>query len=347
MLFKTISKEEFKKLVDGIISENETFGPTMTDRDAEGRPIYQFTRVGSFDEIRLDYTRTYSSAKHLFIPFREPLLRFRFDKKEWEQEIDLPIRARVIIGVRACDIAGLLKLDKVLMKGPFPNPHYVSSRKNTFLVGLDHEPLDDCFCQSLKTDVVEHGFDLFLTDIGDRYFLQINSSSAFNLLKNVKVEDITRQDQEKFIDEKNRIAGLFKSRVDVAGLASLMDIEFESEVWKKWGDKCLSCGSCAMVCPTCYCFTVDEHVDVSLRTAVKERILYSCNIVDFAEVAGGHNFRRKSETRLKYRFYHQHRGFVESFDEPKCVGCNRCGKACPAGINPVSVIRNLRMEKTL
>ena len=107
---------------------------------------------------------------------------------------------------------------------------------------------------------------------------------------------------------------------------------------------CLSCGSCAMVCPTCYCYTVNEHIDVSLKAAVKERVLYSCNLVDFAEVAGEHNFRPESESRLKYRFYHQHRGFVESYDEPKCVGCNRCGRACPAGINPVDVINDLRME---
>ena len=344
MLFKTISKDNFKVFINGVIKENKTIAPKATDKDSHGNAVYQFQRVYAFDEIALDYTKTYASVKNFFLPFKENLSTFQFDKKEWQQKIEYSLHPRVIVGVRACDINGLLKLDNVLMKGKFPNPHYVARRKNTFLIGLDHEPMEDCFCRWLNTDEALHGFDIFLTDIGEKYFMQINSSNAFNLLKNVEVNDIIKKDEERYIIEKKRIAGLFKTKVDITGLPNLMDIEFESDVWKKWGDKCLSCGSCAMVCPTCYCFTVNENIDVSLKAASKERVLYSCNLVDFAEVAGGLNFRPKSETRLKYRYYHQYRGFVESYDEPKCVGCNRCGIACPAGINPVDVINDLKME---
>jgi formate hydrogenlyase subunit 6/NADH:ubiquinone oxidoreductase subunit I len=344
MLFRTISKDNFKVFINGVIKENKTIAPKATDKDSHGNSVYQFRRVYDFDEIALDYTKTYASVKNFFLPFKENLSTFSFDKKEWQQKIEYSLHPRVIVGVRACDINALLKLDNVLMKGKFPNPHYVARRKNTFLIGLDHEPMEDCFCRWLNTDEALHGFDIFLTDIGEKYFMQINSSNAFNLLKNVEVNDINKKDEERYIIEKKRIEGLFKTKVDITGLPNLMDIEFESDVWKKWGDKCLSCGSCAMVCPTCYCFTVTENVDVSLKTATKERLQYSCNLVDFAEVAGGHNFRPKSETRLKYRYYHQYRGFVESYDEPKCVGCNRCGIACPAGINPVEVINDLKME---
>ncbi len=345
MIFKTITKDNFKEFVNGIIAENVTIGPRETDKDAQRNPVYQFKQVCSFDEIALDYTKTYSSLKNFFLPFKENLSTFQFDQNVWEQTITYTVHPRVIVGVRACDIEGLLKLDNVLMKGKFPYPYYVARRQNTFLIGLDHEPLEDCFCQSLNADMVLHGFDLFLTDIGEKYFMQINSSTAFNLLKNIEVTDITAEDQENYIEERKRLGSLFKTKIDITGLPSLMDIEFESDVWKKWGDKCLSCGSCAMVCPTCYCYAVNEYIDVSLKFASKERMLYSCNLVDFAEVAGGHNFRPEATSRLKYRFYHQHRGFVESYDEPKCVGCNRCGTTCPAGIKPVDVIHDLQMEE--
>ena len=99
-----------------------------------------------------------------------------------------------------------------------------------------------------------------------------------------------------------------------------------------------------MACPTCYCYGVTESVSVDSRQGKKIKHLYSCCISDFATVAGGHNFRPERETRLKYRYYHQHRGFSESYDEPKCVGCNRCGRACLAGINPADVIRDLQAE---
>jgi formate hydrogenlyase subunit 6/NADH:ubiquinone oxidoreductase subunit I len=78
--------------------------------------------------------------------------------------------------------------------------------------------------------------------------------------------------------------------------------------------------------------------------AHKVKQLYSCNVKDFAEVAGGHNFRPDRETRLKYRYYHQHRGFVEAHEEPMCVGCNRCGRVCLAGINPPDIIEDLKTE---
>ncbi len=99
-----------------------------------------------------------------------------------------------------------------------------------------------------------------------------------------------------------------------------------------------------MVCPTCYCYGVEEEVSMDFQHATRIKQLHSCNLLDFAKVAGGHNFRPDKETRLKYRYYHQHRGFVEDYDEPKCVGCNRCGRVCLAGINPPAVIQDLYEE---
>ena len=83
---------------------------------------------------------------------------------------------------------------------------------------------------------------------------------------------------------------------------------------------------------------------MDFETATRVKQLYSCNVLDFARVAGGHNFRPDQETRLKYRYYHQYRGFMEDYDEPKCVGCNRCGDTCLAGINPPDVIADLEEE---
>ena len=344
MIFKVITKENFKLFISGIVDENQVFAPRKTGEDENKNPIYEFQKIGSFEEAELDYTRSYSSIKNFFLPFKEDLSTFHFDKNKWSQDINYTIHPRVILGVRACDINALIKLDQVFMKGNFPSAHYAARRKNTFIIGLDHEPMADCFCRSLNTDAALHGFDIFLTDIGDKYFMMINSSNAYNLLQNVTIDDAEDEDHESYFKEKERLTKLFKTHVEVSGLANLMDIEFESDVWQKWGDKCLSCGSCAMVCPTCYCYTVCEKPDVSLKSAKKERMLYSCNLIDFAEVAGGHNFRPESKNRLKYRYYHQYRGFVESYDEPLCVGCNRCAKACPAGINPVDIINELRME---
>lgn len=344
MIYKVISKPEFKRFVQALIRDNETIGPRQVATDARGKPVYQFRQVNSFEEMDLDYTITYASVKNFFLPFREELSRFNFEDNDWTQSIEYRVNPRVIIGVRPCDINALAILDKVFAEGPFPNPYYLARRRNTFIIGMDHEPLEDCFCESMNQHAVREGFNLFCSDIGTKYYLTINSSKAFSFLKEFAISDPTKRDDEKYIQRRKHIKKSFKTRVEVSGLPSFLDIEFQSPIWDKWGNKCLNCGTCAMVCPTCYCYGVVESIGVDLTSSRKERFLYSCNLVDFAQVAGGHNFRPEKGQRLKYRFYHHYRGFAENADEQICVGCNRCGRACLAGINPKDVINDLRLE---
>lgn len=344
MLFRILDKDQFHRLVDIMLESIEIIGPKQVATNKDGKPIHQFLPVKSFEEIDLGYETTEYSAKTYFLPYKENLSTYRFDDKEWTQEIAYRLQPRAIVGLHACDINALLKLDKVMAKEIFPSPYYVSRRKNTFIVGLDHDPCEGGFCRSLGTDTATHGFDLYLTDLGDRYFVAIESDRGLSALQQVPITQVTDQDTQDYLDVRRRIAAGFKTHVNVHNLPNLLDIEFESDVWKRWGAKCLSCGSCAMVCPTCYCYGVSERVSMDFKEGAKVKQLYSCNLVDFATVAGGHNFRPKRETRLKYRYYHQHRGFVEAYEEPKCVGCGRCSRVCLAGINPPDIIRDLQAE---
>lgn len=345
MLFVTLSKPEFRRMVEIVLEADEVIGPRRVGANSAGKPIHQFLPVDSFDEMDLGYEITEYSAKSYFLPFQENLSTFRFEKDDWSQDIQYRIRPRAIVGLHACDINGLLKLDKVFLRDRFPSPYYLSRRKNTLVIGIDHEPGERCFCRSVGADQVEHGFDLFLSDLGDRYFVAVGSDRGYSLVQRVDSAAVTDDDRRAYIAERHRIASLFRTEVDARKLSVVLDIEFESPVWNKWGDKCLSCGSCAMVCPTCYCYGVGERVSMDFRTGYKFKQLHSCNLVDFAMVAGGHNFRPSRQSRLKYRYYHQHRGFVEAYDEPKCVGCNRCGRTCLAEISPPAVIADLQAEE--
>jgi sulfhydrogenase subunit beta (sulfur reductase) len=345
MLFRTLTKNDFRSLVEVILASNEVIGPKKVGLNKDGKPVHKFLPVRNFDEIDLGYGSTEFSPKTYFLPYRENLSTYKFDDGDWQQEIKYRIQPRAIVGMHACDINALLKLDKVFERDRFPSPYYLSRRRNTFIVGIDHDPCEGAFCQSVGADTVSHGFDLFLTDLGDRYFMAINSDRGFNVLQKVDAKPVTDKDTQDYLGVRRRIAGGFKTHVRIDNLPNLLDLEFESEVWKKWGSKCLSCGSCAMVCPTCYCYGVSERVSMDFKEGAKVKQLYSCNLVDFAQVAGGHNFRPNRNSRLKYRYYHQHRGFVEAYDEPKCVGCNRCGRVCLAGINPPDVIVDLQTEE--
>jgi formate hydrogenlyase subunit 6/NADH:ubiquinone oxidoreductase subunit I len=318
--------------------------PKSVGTNSKGKTIHQFLPVKSFAEIDLGYETTEYSPKTYFLPFQENLSTYRFDEDDWKQEIRYRAELRVLLGLHACDINALLRLDKVLARDVYPSPYYIARRQNTLIIGLDHEPCEGGFCHSLGTDTVTHGFDMFLTDLEDRFFVAINSDKGYELLSPFNPKEVTEQDTNEYLQVRRRISKAFKTHLDMQNLPNLLDLEFNSPVWARWGDKCLSCGSCAMVCPTCYCYGVVERVSVDFSRGAKIKKLHSCNLLDFALVAGGHNFRPNRQTRLKYRYYHQHRGFTESYEEPKCVGCNRCGRVCLAGINPPEVIRDLQME---
>jgi formate hydrogenlyase subunit 6/NADH:ubiquinone oxidoreductase subunit I len=311
-------------------------------RNRDDRPIHQYLPVDSFAQIDLGYATTEFSAKTYFLPFRETLSSFRFRDGDWEQQIKYRVQPRAIVGLHACDINALLRLDKVFERDRFPSPYYLSRRRNTFIVGIDHEPCEGAFCHALGTDTVTHGFDLFLTDLGDEYFVAIGTDRGYQVLHRVDVGQVSGADTQQYLRVRRQFARAAAVDIDFHNVPNLLDLEFESAVWQRWGDKCFSCGTCAMVCPTCYCHGVTEEIAMDFASAAKVRHLHSCNLVDFAEVAGGHNFRPTRQSRLKYRYYHQHRGFVEAYEEPKCVGCNRCGRSCLARINPVDVIRDLQ-----
>jgi len=343
MLFRMIEKNELKAFFDRVASDNLVVGPVEKGKDKKGQSLFAFDRVSDFNKLRLDYTTTKLPAKRYFLPYHEDLASFRIDRNDWQKTVDYHAeRPTIMFGLHACDINALNKLDKVLMAGSYPMPYYAAKRKNMFIVGIDCRPQPFCFCRSMGSDTVLHGFDLFLTDIGDRYFVEILSATAYQFLQTVASNEPKEADHatyRKVVSEKN---GQFTAMVDTTDLTKILDMEFQSPVWNQWGDKCLGCGTCASVCPTCYCYGVDERVNVDLRSATKTKTLYSCNIIDFAEVAGNHNFRPERSSRLKYRYYHKHRGFVEAYEESLCVGCGRCGEACLADITVPEVIASVR-----
>ncbi|MGC2062606.1 MAG: 4Fe-4S dicluster domain-containing protein [Thermodesulfovibrionales bacterium] len=343
MIFRVIEKAELKALFDIVSAENRVIGPVEVGRDRDNQAIYGFGDVTDFNRIALGYAMTSLPAKRYFLPYKEDMATFRIDGRDWQKTVDYNIDAPfVFFGMHACDINALNKLDKVLMGSVYPMPYYAAKRQNAFIIGIDCEPQPYCFCRSMGADTVLHGFDMFITDLGDHYFVEIQSDTAYNFIRKIKSAEPVEADHARYMQigaEKNK---KFRTSVDTTDLTKILDMEFQSDVWKYWGDKCLSCGTCAHVCPTCYCYSIEESVAPDLQKATKTKILYSCNFIDFAQVAGGHNFRPERSSRLKYRYYHKHRGFVEAYEESLCVGCGRCGESCLADITVPEVISSVR-----
>lgn len=308
----------------------------------EQNGTFVFRRLERWSQARLDYQRTLLPLKKYFLPPREAMLEYREGRGyvPWVEGLD---RRLVLLGVHPCDLYALNILDRIFGE-PYPDPYYQTRRKNTVIIGLDCMPDEYCFCSSMHADAVNRGFDLFLHDIGEYYLTLVGRARGDDIVLAAKplFLPVTAEDIAEYKRRSAAVEGAFRLQVEIRDLPEIFEMEYQSGLWEELAGRCLACGSCSMVCPTCYCFDVNDEVELGSREGRRVRHWDSCLFVQHALVAGGHNFRQSRASRIKLRYYHKHRGFVADYGRPSCVGCGRCLVACPAGIDITDVIRQLR-----
>ena len=313
---------------------------------ADGREVFVFAPVRRWSEVRLDALRTLLPPKKVLLPQRETMFRWRRGEGfvPFSEDLD---RRIVLFGVHPCDVYGMEILDRVFA-GRYPDPYFQTRRRNLVVIGLDCMPDERCFCRSMRADTVERGFDLFLHDLGDRYLLRVGTALGDDLV--VAAASLFRPSGATDVAAYKRRSAerqaAFTRSVDLGDLPDLFELEYDSALWHELGERCLACGACTAVCPTCYCFDVVDRPALSGEEATRERCWDSCLFSTHAAVAGGENFRDDPADRIRFRFYHKQRGFVAEHGRPSCVGCGRCAVACPVGIDIVDVLGRLRGSAT-
>lgn len=334
-----LPKENLAKFVSSLNSFGQIHAPVK-----RGEKSLAFGPVSDFAQIQLNYTRTILPLKKYFFKPIDTMFNFSAEKG-YELPMEEPEQRNVFFGVHPCDIHGLKILDLVF-SGRYVDNYYFAGRNNAAIIGLDCIPDEFCFCRSTGTDFVDSGFDLFLSDIDESYLVRVGTSLGDDMVKAAEslFRDIEKQDREKYKGKSIEKRESFQIQIQLQDLPEIMDLEYDSPIWEELGQDCLSCGTCSMVCPTCYCYAVFDELDLDASGGRRLRRWDSCLFKDYALVAGGHNFRAKRSSRVKNRFFHKQRGFVSQYGKPSCVGCGRCKAYCPAGIDIVEVINKLRSE---
>lgn len=332
---KILARDDLLKFVQTIMSKRTLYAPVET------RDGLRFLKVEDPASVRLTYTSTVLPVKKIFAPQEETLLRF--DMKEKSVEVVEPeVEPKVVLGVHPCDMQGILRLDWAFTTGN-PEANYINRRKDSCVIGVTCVPDEHCFCQNLGTWNTREGYDAFMVDLGNKWLVEILTERGMDVLSDVDVLTNATEDEIKKAKTLKRQMSLSQRPVTFqpSVLTVLMGMAEHDKTWVDVGNRCFSCGTCTIVCPTCYCFDVEDEVDIKLQKGERVRKWDSCQLSNFAVVATGENFREEKESRARHRIYRKYYWLAERYGETFCVGCGRCGRYCVADIHPYDILTKL------
>ncbi len=337
-----VEKQEMSAFVANMMGDYRVVGPL-----AKGAK-FAFGPIEDPADLRLDYNTSILPPKKYLQPPEERMMTFKRNGKTTVETV-IDAEPTVIWGVHTCDLQAMRVLDEAFSQG-YPDAHYLRRRRRTLLVGIEcREPCDEhSFCKSMGTLSASRGYDLHLTDLGETYAVDVGSEEGATLLeKYSRARLATEGDMQRL----NKVLGAkwprfpYKLEFDVGELPALMRQSYNSPLWDELAQDCLACGQCTLVCPTCFCFNVYDEIELNLQDGERRRRWDSCQLDEFARVAGDENFRKYQAARLRHRFMRKGRYLIKKYGELGCVGCGRCARSCLVDISPVGVFNDLHRVK--
>lgn len=304
-------------------------------REEEG--LVLFKHVASADLIDLEYLNSDVSPKDFFFPRTEKL--FSYQTQAGGVAIKEPVKPpeMVMFGVRPCDLRGIMSLDPVF-GGDFPDPYYQEKRKAATIIAMACEsPSPRCFCTTYGVSPLDGtGSDLMLTRLDHRYLAQaltVKGEALVSRYGGLFAPAVAGQAPASLQDGK-------VEKLDLTGIKELLDGNFDLPYWEEVAPRCINCGICTYVCPTCHCFNIFDQTAGGSQ-GVRCRGWDSCMSRGFTRMAGGHDPRPGKLERVRNRFLHKLKYHLDRYGLPGCYGCGRCVGACPVNIDIRRIIADL------
>jgi len=251
------------------------------------------------------------------------------------------------LGVRSCELHAIAIQDKVFLEGRYVDPIYRSHREGAFIVAVNcAEAGGTCFCVSMHTGPkASFGYDLALTEVigeGEHYFVaEVGSERGAEVLAAVPHQDAAsnaRSAADAVVEQTARHMGRI---MDTGGIKELLYRNYQHPRWDDVASRCLSCANCTMVCPTCFCTTVEDVTDLTGDHAERWRKWDSCFTMDFSYIVGG-SVRASTKARYRQWMTHKLATWIDQFGTSGCVGCGRCITWCPVAIDITEEVGAIR-----
>lgn len=271
---------------------------------------------------------TFSSHETLWQCKRDEQGHLTFDSNKVNSK---PI---AIIGVRACDLAALELQKQHFLNQELVDPWFKQRLKNLLLITVHcTHPADTCFCASTGDgpEAIDH-FDIALHELDDGFLISANTIKGNDILKALATSEATQQQIETSQQQTIQAINKQTRQLPKANVKNTLLEQLESHHWQEIGKRCLSCGNCTSVCPSCFCHQQHEDVDLSTNTSTHYREWSSCFTHNHGYMAGG-SLRSDSATRYRQWLTHKFATWHDQYDRSGCVGCGRCITWCPVGID--------------
>jgi Fe-S-cluster-containing hydrogenase component 2 len=302
-------------------------------RDQQEPGRYRLEQTGSHEVFGVVHGP--QSLKPFVFSPREPLLQIERNKSGFATSTTLPqAEKRAIIGARACDLAGLAIQDRIFLNDTYRDPYYAARREGLFVIAVNcTRALSTCFCASMETGPrAKKGYDLALTEVDDQLLVEAGSEAGRDVLS---ILPLTTSSEQLIAEAATRIEACAHSqvrRLDHARLPQALYDAHEHPRWDEVASRCLTCMNCTMVCPTCFCHTVEETADLSRQHTTHTRLWDSCFTQEHGYIHGK-NIRPTIKDRYRMWLTHKLASWIDQFGSSGCVGCGRCITWCPVGID--------------
>ncbi len=307
-----------------------------TDEQAGGH----YRLVARNDPARFGYAVGPQSWKELLHPARSKVWEMRRDA-DGAVQVEMTTHEtvkRAFVGVRPCELAAISRQDHVLLDGRHPDPAYAANRADVMLIAVNcGDPAATCFCTSMGTGpAARAGYDVLITELVDgheaRYLAEPGSDAGEEFLDALTTEPATEQDRSAARDVIEAAAERITKRLETDGVRDVLFDRLDSPRWEAIGERCLTCGNCTLVCPTCFCTDLVDVGDLSGATTERWRLWDTCFSLEFSHLGPGPH-RASPAARYRQWMTHKLAGWLDQFGESGCVGCGRCITWCPVGID--------------
>jgi ferredoxin len=339
---KTIKKDALAGIVGDLAGRMRVYAPVR----AEDQVHFKILAKG--EKPLVDFANTKNAPKNIFFPRTEALMKFtRTEKgmvhKGQENAGEAGLKEDTLLfGVRPCDARSFSLLDMLFDQEKYRDPYYIKKRAITTVVALGcvHPPFTTCFCTSVDgAPLASDGADLLLTDLGGSYLVESFTTKGEALLPAFGGTPAGEAEVKQKEALATQAAGEIRSRVPGHEVKPILDTHFEDPFWNTLHQKCLACGTCTYLCPTCHCFDISDETkgDAGIRI----RNWDSCMFPLFTKETSGHNPRPSQKERWRQRVMHKFRYYVDNFEAIACVGCGRCVMACPVNLDIRKIVADI------